>query len=174
MNVRLRMIQVMLLIALPLSVVSAQDAKDKLKKEKAEKMDIIIEKMMKDMSLTNDQQKEKVRQILMENLQTKRNAKKAFKTERSKKPDSQKMMSLQKKLDKMDEKAEKKLEKILTKEQKKSYKQMLKRMKKEQRVKKDEEKGKRQKLKKFDEKEKKQDKKKIEVRTKKQKSKKDN
>ena len=172
MNVHLKMLLVMLLIALPLSVVSAQNAKDKPKKGKAEKMDIIIEKMMKDMSLTNDQQKEKVRLILMENLLTKRNAKKAFKTEHPDKPDSQKMMSLQKKIDKMDEKAENKLEKILNKEQIKSYKQMQKRMKKEQHVKKDEEKGKKHKLTKFDEKGKKQDKKKIEGRAKKQKSKK--
>ena len=173
MNVQLKMIQVMLLIALPLSEVSAQNADDKPKKEKAEKMDIIIEKMMKDMSLTNDRKKEKVRLILMENLLTKRNAKKAFKTEHPNKPDSQKMISLQKKIDKMDEKAKKKLEKILNKKQLKSYKQMQKRMKKEERVKKDEKKGKQQKLKKFDEKGKKQDKKKIEGRAKKQKSKKD-
>ena len=164
----------MLLIALPLTEVSAQNAKDKPKKEKAEKMDIIIEKMMKDMSLTNDPQKEKVRLILIENLLTKRDAKKAFKTEHPNKPDSQKMMSLQKKIDKMDEKAEKKLEKILNKEQIKSYKKMQKSIKKEQRLKKDEEKGKKHKLKKFDEKRKKHDKKKIEGRTKKQKSKKDN
>ena len=164
----------MLLIALPLSEVSAQNEKDKPKKEKAEKIDIIIEKMMKDMSITNDQQKEKVRLILMENLLTKRNAKKAFKAEHQNKPDSQKMISLQKKIDEMDEKAENKLEKILNKEQIKSYKKMQKRMKKEERVKKEEEKGKKQKIKKFDEKGKKQDKKKVEGRAKKQKSKKDN
>lgn len=174
MNVQLRMLQIMLLIALPLIEVSAQNADDKPKKGKAEKIDIIIEKMMKDMSLTNDQQKEKVRLILMENLLTKRNAKKAFKTEHPNKPDSQKMMSLKKKIDKMNEKAENKLEKILNKEQIKSYKQMQKRMEKEELVKKDEKKGKQQKLKRFDEKEKKQDKKKIDRRTKKQKSKKDN
>ncbi len=174
MNVQLKILQVMLLIALPLSEVSAQNEKDKPKKEKAEKMDIIIEKMMKDMSITNDQQKEKVRLILIENLLTKRNAKKAFKTEHPNKPDSQKMMSLQKKIDKINEKAEKKLERVLNKEQIKSYKQMQKRMKKEERVKKSEGKEKRPKLKKFNEKGKKQDKKKIEGRKKKQKSKKDN
>jgi len=174
MNVKLRMLQVMLLIALPFSEVSAQNADDKPKKEKAEKVDIIIEKMMKDMSLTNDKQKEKVRLILMGNLLKKRNAKKAFKTEHPNKPDSQKMISLQKKIDKMDEKAENKLEKILNKEQIKSYKQMQRRMKKEERVKKDEKKVKQHKLKKFDEKGKKQDKKKVEGRAKKQKSKKDN
>ena len=107
MNVQLRMLQFMLLIALPFSEVSAQNADDKPKNEKAEKMDIIIEKMMKDMSLTNDQQKEKVRQILIKNLLTKRNAKKAFKAEHPNKSDSQKMMTFQKKIDKMDEKAEK-------------------------------------------------------------------
>ena len=167
MKVQLRMLQVMLLIALPLNVVSAQNAEDKPKKEKAEKTEIIIEKMMKDMSLTNDQQKEKVKRILMENLLRKRNAKKAFKAEHPNKPDSQKMMLLQKKIDKIDDKAEKKLEKILNKEQRKSYKKMQDRTKKEQRDERDEGKGKKQKLKKDDEKGKKHMKKKVDERVKK-------